>query len=145
MMIFMTFFGIIMFVASILYLLGLYVPYGDVLLPGMVLGFFIVVVLPIMTYIGARRLYSSQPQINERISYTFGENGITIVGESFRSEIKWNMVYKIVEWENWVLLYQNSLTANVIPKECFGDQMPQFRELVGRRGVKAKLSRSEHK
>lgn len=53
----------------------------------------------------------------------------------------WTKIYKILELKNWILIYQNRQIANLIPKEYFGDNLHEFKELVKRKGIKAKLKK----
>lgn len=56
---------------------------------------------------------------------------IKIKGDSFYLEIKWHKVFKIVEKANWFLLYQNSLSAILIPKNVLsGDEVIRFRNIL---------------
>ncbi len=59
---------------------------------------------------------------------------IKIKGDSFYLEIKWHKIYKIVEKPRWFLLYQNSLSAILIPKNVMSAA-----EVVNFRGILKKI------
>ncbi|MBK7969826.1 MAG: YcxB family protein [Bacteroidetes bacterium] len=59
---------------------------------------------------------------------------IKIKGDSFYLEIKWHKGFKIVEKANWFLLYQNSLSAILIPKNVMSAA-----EVVKFRGILKKI------
>lgn len=60
------------------------------------------------------------------------EDEIKIRGESFYMEILWSKIYKIVEKKNWFLIYQNNLSAILIPKkELSPAQIKQIQEILG--------------
>ncbi len=57
---------------------------------------------------------------------------IKIRGESFYMEILWSKIYKIVEKKKWFLIYQNNLSAILIPKkELSPKQIQQIQEILG--------------
>jgi hypothetical protein len=131
--IFLTGVGLISFLSSASYFAGLKVPIdGSPYFP-LFFGFFVVVVLPFSIYRSAKKSFSSNERINEKIIYEFTEDKIKITGETFNSELSWEKTYKILELKNWFLIYQSSLIANVIPKNAFGDDLKEFKELIGRK------------
>jgi len=141
--IFLTFIGLIMLIFSIFYFIGLFKhadrpPYTQ-LFVGMVFTFMI----PISIYIQAKRTFSSNSRLKELISYTFTHDKIFIDGESFKSEMTWDKLYKIQELKNWILIYTNKVVAHVIPKDSFDDiQLLKFREIVSNlKTVKIKIKK----
>lgn len=42
---------------------------------------------------------------------------IKVQGESFYMEVQWKKMFKITEKPKWFLIYQNSLSAIIIPKK----------------------------
>ena len=103
-------------------------------------GFMLVVVYPFIIYTTAKRNFASQARIQERITYEFTDNTIKITGESFNSELTWEKTYKVLELKDWILIYQNRLVANIIPKEAFGDKLDEFKSLVrSKSSIKQKL------
>ncbi len=62
---------------------------------------------------------------------TLAENEIKIKGESFYMEILWSKIYKIVEKKSWFLIYQNNLSAILIPKKNLSpEQIKQIQEIL---------------
>ena len=46
-------------------------------------------------------------------------------------EVKWDKFFKIVEKENWFLLYQNNFTAIIIPKKNINENdIDKFRDIL---------------
>ncbi len=71
------------------------------------------------------KIYNETPRLSESINFEILENGLTISGKSFQSELKWNEVHKITFTKNWILIWQNSLAANGINMV---DATPEFIE-----------------
>lgn len=103
--------------------------------------FVVIILLPVLTYFSAKKNYSNNLRIQEKICYDFTEDKIIIQGESFYSEMDWNKIYKVVELKNWILLYQSGQSANLILKSSFGNDLEAFKALVKSKGVKAKLKK----
>jgi hypothetical protein len=77
----------------------------------------IVVVQPIVIYTTIRRNYNSSNHLRETLDIELTQREIKIEGESFYMEILWHKMFKIVERSNWFLIYQNNLSAIIIPKK----------------------------
>lgn len=91
----------------------------------------IFIVQPGLIYFTIRRSYRSSSHLREKLEITFDPDIIKIKGESFYTELQWNKMYKITELHNWILIYQNTLSAILLPKESFTDNMlEEFKILV---------------
>lgn len=77
----------------------------------------IAVVQPIVIYILIHRVYHSSNHISEPLEMQILPKEIKIHGKSFYMEVKWDKMFKIVEKPKWFLIYQNSLSAIIIPKK----------------------------
>lgn len=94
-------------------------------------GLTISCVLPIITYISAKRNFESNQRMTEPISYEFDATNIHIKGESFNSTLTWAKIHKVTETKDFVLIWQNKIVANAIPKRDFTDENLQaFKQLV---------------
>jgi len=138
-MIYITIIGLGAFFLPILYFLGVNIPFEKSPLLALVFGFVIIVVMPIAIYFNARKTFSTHGLIKERIIYEITDDKICQTGETFHSEMDWTKIYKIVEMKNWILIYHNRQIANTIPKESFGENLMEFRNLVRSKKIKAKL------
>lgn len=137
-----TLIGIVLLILSILYFTGLYEasspPYFH-----LIFGLFMTVVLPYSIYRSATKNFDSNQRLSEEITYEFDHELIHIKGESFQAELTWPKSYKVLELNSWILIYQNKLVANIIPKDSFStEQLIEFRELVqGLPDVKSKFKK----
>jgi hypothetical protein len=96
----------------------------------LIFGFAIVALLPFLIYRSAKKNYSTHGRLQERIIYNFTEERITITGETFSSELSWEKTYKIEELRDWILIYQNNIIANIIPKANFGGNLNEFKDWI---------------
>ena len=91
----------------------------------------IAVVQPFVIYMTIKRNYDSSNHLGEQLEIELTESEIKIKGESFYTEIAWNKIFKIDEQKNWFLIYQNNLSAIIIPKNDFhGNQEKDFKEIL---------------
>jgi hypothetical protein len=139
-MIFLTIIGLIMLITAILYFLGVPIPFDNAPYFPLIFGFFIIL-LPYFLYRNSKKNFSSHARLHEEITYEFTEEKISITGETFKSEMDWTKLYKIEEMSNWILIYQNRIIANVIPKDSFGDKLIDFKNLVIGKNIKNKFKK----
>lgn len=129
--IFCTIAGAVMLTFSLLHFAGLYMV--DIQSPyiPLVAGFFMAVYIPIAVYRNAIKTFRSNKLLQERINYLFDLEKVSVQGESFNSELAWKNIHKILELKNWVLIYQNSAVANLVPKKSMrGEQLSDFKKLI---------------
>lgn len=92
----------------------------------------IAVIQPTVIFITIIRNYYSSNHLRETLDMDLTKYEIKIRGESFYMEILWSKIYKIVEKENWFLIYQNNLSAILIPKRDLSpEQIKQIQEILG--------------
>ena len=77
----------------------------------------IVLVQPIVIFTTIRKNYYSSNHLRENLDFELTENKVIIRGESFYMEILWSKIHKVVEMKKWFLIYQNNLSAIIIPKK----------------------------
>lgn len=72
-----------------------------------------------LIYYDASKNYRKTPRIQENIRYDFNEDALRITGESFRSELSWDKVYRISHERKWLFIWHNQQNAHVIPARDF--------------------------
>jgi len=77
----------------------------------------IVVAQPLVILSTIYNIYYSSNQISEPLEMALSPKEIKIKGNSFYMVVEWEKFYKIEERRNWFLLYQNKLSAIIIPKK----------------------------
>jgi hypothetical protein len=91
----------------------------------------ITIVQPLVIFMTIKRNYNSSNHLRERLELEFTQMEIKIRGQSFYTELAWNKIFKIDEQNKWFLIYQNNLSAIIIPKKAFhGDQEEGFRKIL---------------
>jgi len=138
---FISFIGLMMLCFSILYFIGLFEYFDNPPYTQLFLGLFFTFIIPASVYFQAKRAFSANSRLTELIIYTFTPDKIYIDGESFKSEMTWDKLYKIQELNNWVLIYTSKTAAHIIIKDSFSEsQLIQFRKIVSNlNGVKIEI------
>jgi hypothetical protein len=91
----------------------------------------IAVIQPTVICITIIRNYYSSNHLRETLDMELAGEEIKIRGESFYMEILWSKIYKIAEKKKWFLIYQNNLSAILIPKkELSPEQIQQIQEIL---------------
>ena len=134
-----TIINIATLIMVIFYISGFRFLFDGIPFSQLILCFFIVVVLPVSIYFNARKTFSTHGLIKEKIIYEITEDKICQTGETFHSEMEWTKIYKVVEMKHWILIYHNRQIANLIPKESFGENLMEFRNIIRSKKIKAKL------
>jgi len=139
--IFLTIVGLILIIISGLYFMRISMLFDEPPRLQLAVGIVIVTMLPFSVYRGAKRNFSPDSRLRERTVYEFTDENITINGETFQTVMDWSKTYKILELKNWILIYQNKLAANVLPKSSFGENLNEFIDLIKQQNVRLKLKR----
>lgn len=102
----------------------------------------ILVVQPFMIFYTIYRNYQSSNHLRETLDMRLTDTRIKIRGESFYMEILWPRIFKIVERKRWFLIYQNNLSAIIIPKRGLDEsEVSEVRNILkGVEGVPLQLN-----
>ncbi len=97
--------------------------------------------LPVLTYFGAKKNYSTNQRISENIEYRFDKDYLSTIGESFNSQASWDKIYKVTQSKNWVFIWHNRQIANPIPKrDIWEEQISELKNLLDSHNVKNNLT-----
>jgi len=121
----MTLLGLFMVLFSILFFLGIYRATENTPYTPMFFGL-ITIFLPYSIYKQSKKSFYSNKRLQENIKYFFDEEKMEVKGESFNAISNWEKFFKVTELRNWILIYQNNLIANIIPKSSFTTEQLQF-------------------
>lgn len=131
MMIFLVCFALLMVLWIVLYHLNI-LNLPEPLIYQYITLLLIAVIQPTVIFTTILRNYYSSNHLRETLDMDLTEDKIKIRGESFYMEILWPKIYKIVEKKNWFLVYQNNLSAILIPKKKLSvEQIKQIQEILG--------------
>ncbi len=97
-------------------------------------------VIPGMTYLTAKRNFKAISRIGETIEYQVKKDGITLQGESFTTDYKWNQLYRVSRNKHFVLIWQTPQVANFIPlRSISDDQLAELKRVLDRNLIANKL------
>jgi len=96
------------------------VPYFEIFF-----GLFLLFAPTLIVIISVRQFLSNKSFQND-IRYTFGENGISVQGLTFKSEFLWVHIIKQKEINNFLILYHTKKLGNFIDKSKLTLDQLQF-------------------
>jgi len=92
--------------------------------------FLIGIVQPSVIYNNIYKNYHSSSHLKEKLKIEFTPTQIKITGESFYTELAWQKIFKVLELNNWFLIFQNNFSAIIIPKKVLQPNEAEFVALV---------------
>lgn len=91
----------------------------------------ITVIQPFTIYKTILKNYNTSSHLKEELKIECTTECIKVKGESFYTEFTWAKMYKVVELKDWFVIYQNNLSANLIPKKSFlPHQVNEFKQML---------------
>jgi hypothetical protein len=130
-----SFLGLLIFIASLTFA-PISFPISSVFYIVFVLG-----VLPLVTFFTAKKNYKSNKRISEDIEYQFHPDALFVTGESFTSQLSWDKIHKVTKTKNWLLIWQSSQMANVIPlQNMFTSELDDLKSILLQKSVKNNLT-----
>jgi len=99
---------------------------------GFLLPFGLVTFMLVATYLGARRHFSSNKMLAQRVQYVFTTDDIKTAGPLSSGRISWETLTHVYETGHAFLLFVSNLQMIVLPKRYFEtpDLLTRFRQLV---------------
>ncbi|MGJ7033786.1 YcxB family protein [Niabella hirudinis] len=98
------------------------------------------VVLPISVYIRSKRSFKNNHRLCEQIEYVFGDQNLTITGESFNATMTWDKIFKGTKTKRWMLIWQAGDLTSIIPLRSISESDIQtLKEILQKHGVKNNL------
>lgn len=140
-----TIIGLIVVLAGLFAMIGIIITQDFVHLKDAILctviGLFMAMMIPLIVYRNAKNSYHTSKAIKETINYTFEKDKIVVQGESFNAEMQWDSVWKVHELKDWIVIYYNKLTANIVPKKALNDdQLAALKNVINEQSnIKKKL------
>ena len=105
----------------------------------------ITLVQPVFIFITIRKNYKSSCHLKDALQIEFTQTVIIVNGPSYHTEIGWAKMFEIVELKHWFMMYQNNLSAIIIPKKSFSpEQENELKVLLkGLKDVPVKLKKEK--
>ena len=95
------------------------------------------VIQPLMIYIKSNNQAKKNKSVGGYLEYTFDDNGITVTDGNVTDNIKWEIILKISNTKNLVLLYTTRMRAFIIPKNSVEGDFKQFKDFVNTKAKNA--------
>lgn len=90
-------------------------------------AFFFLVVNPLVFLYSMKKQLKNNQEMMETIIYEVENNDVLkVTGESFDYQIKIENIYKVIEFKNWFLIYQDKKNLNIIPKKNMDENFQNF-------------------
>jgi YcxB-like protein len=80
------------------------------------------VVLPVSAWLGAKRQFKSNKRLVEKMTFSIEPNQLSVIGESFQSQMTWDKFYAVTKTKRLLMLWQTKRLANIIPLRDINDQ-----------------------
>ena len=96
------------------------------------LTLFLFLVLPILTYLRTKNYFEKNPLLSELTTFYFEPERIEVVTLESHTTLTWRRIYKIKEFNHYLLIYQNRHIAYVVPKKAFHSiaDMEKIKEMI---------------
>lgn len=93
---------------------------------------FLFLILPTLTYLRTKSYFTKNPLLSELTTFYFETDRIEIVTLESHTTLTWRRIYKIKEFNHYLLIYQNRHIAYVVPKKSFNSvaDMEKVKEMI---------------
>lgn len=93
--------------------------------------FLITIVQPSVIYLTIWHNYHSSNHLREPLEIGLTQAQVKIKGDTFYTEIHWEKMFRVDELNKWFLIYQNNLSAIILPKKDFtAVQLQGFKKIL---------------
>lgn len=114
--------------------------YPDFYDRNLLLYFGLILFWMVMIWWVARKNYRSNKRIQEKLTYTIEADKLLIAGESFKVELSWDKVFRVIKTRKWVLVFQSRQSANLIDrKACDETVLNALKEICKANNIKNNL------
>ena len=84
-----------------------------------------------------RRMYQQTSLLRESLTFSWDDDGFALEGESAKSRIEWEKLFAWDEGETIVILMQNEMLYNLVPKAALDDwQLGNLRNCLEESGLR---------
>ncbi len=95
-----------------------------------VAGAFILLYVPLNTFLSAKHRIKIAPEILEPLHYRVDENGITVSREGESGDLSWEKVYRVIGTKTAVYIYSSRIFAYVIPFHALDGKESDLKTLL---------------
>ncbi|MCX6740074.1 MAG: YcxB family protein [Candidatus Parcubacteria bacterium] len=136
-MIFIMVIAILNLIFAVPYFLG---NYSDFPIFNIMFGLLVVVLIPYSVLRQSKNTFKINKFLQEQIRYEFTEDQVSVSGETFNSNYKWDNIFKIEELKDWLIIYHDKIVANILFKpQMDSKDLKELKEMILRKNIKSKL------
>lgn len=96
------------------------------------------IIQPLMIKHKSNKQAKKNQSVGNYLEYTFDDDGFTISDGTNEDRVMWELILKMEDTKNLVLLYTTMMRAFVIPKESFKTQYNEFKNMVNEKAKNAR-------
>lgn len=85
-------------------------------------AFFYLFGLPFLLKLNAKKAYNSNKMMQEPIHFEINDEAVLMNAESYQTNMTWDKVFKVVEDNHGLYIFQSKQAANLIPKRDLSEQ-----------------------
>ena len=102
-----------------------------------IFAFSVLILMPLLIILRINKYYSTCKFLQETVEYIIDENSITLKGETFSADYKWNNFYQSNEIEDWLFLYNSNRSAFLFSKRVIGEEnLKNLKLLIKEKNIK---------
>ena len=96
----------------------------------LVFGFVFLFYMPLSLWIRANHVMKKNTALSQTLHYQVDEEGIKVSVQEENATLPWDMIYKVIETKNMILVYSNRVNAYILIKEQLGDSCEIFKQIA---------------
>ena len=129
--IYVTILGVAFAIVTVLFFIGSPVAKDGNPIFSIAFALFTLGMIPYSVYRSSAKNFNSNHQIQERIEYNFTDDILITTGESFHSERDLKKAFKIIETNDFFLIYESAGIFNMIPKKSMSlNEINELRDIL---------------
>lgn len=134
----LTLYGIVMILGLVFY-----TPDNSIILSLQISSIIIILlVVPLRVSRNAECRFEGSSLLNEKKTYKFTDEKLSVTGETFKAEYQWDNVIKMKVLKNWCVIFMGKRTGFIFPNEAIGSNIEEFKKLVRGKIMEQKIKKN---
>ena len=100
--------------------------------PLAIIGFFVVVYLPVTLWIRSSQTALLTPAFKEPLHYALSDEGITVSQKESSETVEWDKCLKAVSTSRSILVFTSKTSASIFPRKQLGDKVVPLIQCISR-------------
>ncbi len=122
--------GLLGTAAGVLFILSSFLKKTEMSWWYLTLGSIMILYIPLMLYISAKRQMRSNPAFGETLHYQIADDGITVSQKETEQTVSWDKMTKAVSTGKSIIVYTSDSSAFIFPRTDMGEMAGRVIELV---------------